>query len=253
MAKLVRVDRGNWVNSADYIPGDYALDVPTSIIWNCAVMHTSAAAGTFADDRAANPTYWRVALQVIPSELKEFYDGTATPLMPNEVIRGRYPWKMPAMQEGGSGVTDDQKEQRDRWKAIKDKFKDIPWAIRQRWYAARPPWASLLWYYNYFMMSGLMGNAEINGQGGGVIKDINHYTFSLPAGTAPDATIAVDTCDPQKSVPFFFGAGYGIVGTNVPIQVYPYLKSLNSTQMIIGASLPLDDTANLSVTLIEYI
>jgi hypothetical protein len=102
------------------------------------------------------------------------------------------------------------------------------------------------------MMSGLMGNAEINGQGAGVIKDINHYTYSLPSGAAPDATISVDTCDPAKSVPFFFGAGVRAI-ENVPVAIYPYLKSLNSTQMIIGASMALDFTANLSVTLIDYI
>lgn len=157
------------------------------------------------------------------------------------------------MQEGGYKVSDAQKKQRNRWKAIRDKFKTLTWAEKQRWYAARPPWASLLWYYNYFMMSGLMGNAVIGDKGGGVIKDINHYAFTMTAGATPLATIAIDTCDPAKSVPFFFGAGWYEILTNFAIVVYPYLVSLNSTQMIVGASMQIDANAKIGVTLIEYI
>jgi len=191
--------------------------------------------------------------QSIPSEWKTAYDGTLTPLMPNGAIRGRYPWRVPGLQENGSKVSTDQKTQRQRWLSIRDKFRNIDEATRQRWYAARPVWQSLLWYYNYFMMSGLMGNAVINDKGAGVIKDINHYTFGLASGTAPDATITVDACDPQKSVPFFFGAGVLLAEADIPVAVYPYLKSLASTQMIIGASMGLSYPAELSVTLIEYI
>jgi len=256
MAKLVRVDRGNWANNTAYVPGDYALDVDTSVIWNCAIMHTSAAAGTFADDRAANPDYWRVELQVIASEIRYEYDGTITPLMPNEIIRGRYPWRVPQMQAGGPKESAGHKEQRARWLAIIDKFKLLPWAVRQRWYAARPPWASLLWYYNYFMMSGLMGNAVIGDKGGGVIKDINHYTFQLPAGTPANVTVAIDECDPKKTVAFLFGAGfyfYAADGAVALCPVYPYLASLNSSQAIMRASLPIDVAADCGVSVIEYI
>lgn len=102
-------------------------------------------------------------------------------------------------------------------------------------------------------MSGLLGNATINDKGAGVIKDINHYAFSLASGASPAATIAIDTCDPSKSVPFFFGAGVVLAEGSIPVAVYPFLKSLNSTQMIAAASMALDYPANLSVTLIEYI
>ncbi len=191
--------------------------------------------------------------QSIPSEWKELYDGTLTPLMPNAVIRGRYPWKMPAMQEDGYKVSGDQKKQRDRWKAIRDKFKVLPQADRERWYDAAPIWHSLLWYYNYFMMSGLMGNAVVGGQGGGVIKDINHYAFTFTAGTAPEETIAIDTCDPKKTVVFFYGAGIFQPWGDAAPSIYPYLKSLNSTQLIAAMSMQIDFNARCSVSVIEYI
>jgi len=253
MAKLVRVDRGNWANNTDYLPGDYALDVPSSVIWNCAVMHTSAAAGTFADDRAANPTYWRVALQVIASADKYKYDGTITPLMPNNVIRGRYPWRIPQLQEGGSKVSVNQGEQRTRWKAIQVKFKTLSPTTKQRWYDAAPIWHSLLFYYNYFMMSGLMGNAVVGDKGSGVIKSIQHKTFSMTAGSAAPITVSIDAVDPSKAVVFFYGAGVNIPDPGVAVPNYPFLVSLASTQAIFQASLYNEVAAGCSVSIIEYI
>jgi hypothetical protein len=191
--------------------------------------------------------------QNIPSELKYFYDGTLTPLMPNAAIRSRYPWHVTQVQEGGPKESEGHKKQRARWKAIRDKFKTLTKAERQRWYAAAPPWGSLLFYYNYFMMSGLVGNAVVGDKGGGVIKDIHHYTFTLPAGTPQDVTIAIDECDPTKAVPFFFGAGWFDVVTGAVALVYPYLASLSSTQMIVRASLMNGEAVGCSVSLIEYI
>lgn len=53
--------RGAWANSTSYTAGvDAALDSTT--YWVCVVSHTSAGTGTFADDRTANPTYWRQTL-----------------------------------------------------------------------------------------------------------------------------------------------------------------------------------------------
>ena len=46
-----------WANSTVYAVDDRALDTDGGR-WKCAVAHTAAAAGTFAADRAAHPTYW---------------------------------------------------------------------------------------------------------------------------------------------------------------------------------------------------
>lgn len=191
--------------------------------------------------------------QNIPSELKELYDGALAPLMPNATIRKRYPWKLPKMQDGGFKVGADQKEQRQRWLSMRDKFNDTTPEEKEAWYAARPQWHSLMWYFNYFIMSGLNGVVEVGGSGGGVIRDIHHYEYTLPSGTAPEVTLNIDTCDPLKTVPFFFGAGVWLAESNVGVAVYPYLKSLNSTQAIIASSQQLDYPSKQSVTIIEYI
>jgi hypothetical protein len=194
--------------------------------------------------------------QNIPSTWKEAYDGAVTPLMPNAVIRRRYPWRVPANQEGGCRVSLNQEEQRQRWLLIRDKFQNISAAERQRWYDARPIWNSLLWYYNYFMMSGLMGNAVINDKGGGVIKSINHYGFTLPGGAPAPVTVSISAIDPTKSVVFFYGAGAHVeIVDTVPCLVanYPYLATLNSSRLVAEAPMFNDAVAGCSVSVIEYI
>ena len=50
---------GSWHNSTQYKPGQVAVDAEDGTLWECAVTHTSAATGTFAEDRAgAASTYW---------------------------------------------------------------------------------------------------------------------------------------------------------------------------------------------------
>jgi hypothetical protein len=191
--------------------------------------------------------------QSIPSEILNQYRSNITDATPDNIVRKRYPYRIPLKQDNGYKVTLAQRTQRNRWNAIQQKFANISPEVRQRWYAARPPWHSLLWYYNYFMMSGLTGNAVIGDKGGGVIKDINHYTFTLPAGTPANVTIPIDTCDPNKSVVFFFGAGYYGYEAGVAVAVYPYLVSLNSTQAIVKGSLYNNEEAGGGISLIEYI
>lgn len=50
--------RGEWENSILYTAGDRVVDTDDGGIWQALVTHTSDASGTFADDRAAHPTYW---------------------------------------------------------------------------------------------------------------------------------------------------------------------------------------------------
>lgn len=51
--------RGIWTNSTLYEASDRAVDTSNNSLWQCLVDHTSASSGTFAEDRAANPSYWR--------------------------------------------------------------------------------------------------------------------------------------------------------------------------------------------------
>ncbi len=190
--------------------------------------------------------------QSIPATWLDEYRATLTEKLPSGAARKRYPFRIPLRQKYGYKVSTNQQEQRNRWLAIQAKFKDVTWAVRQRWYAARPPWASLLWYYNYFMMSGLMGNAVVGDKGGGVIKDIYHYPFTLATGST-NVTIDIDTCDPKKSVVFFYGGGGREVLEGVVLPIYPYLVSLDSAKLVVGPSLGIMEETICSVSLIEYI
>ena len=49
---------GTWVNSTLYTVGQIALDIGNAQFYRCAVQNTSAATGTFAQDRTARPTLW---------------------------------------------------------------------------------------------------------------------------------------------------------------------------------------------------
>jgi hypothetical protein len=195
--------------------------------------------------------------QSIPSELLDLYRATLTEGMPTGVIRKRFPYRLRLFQKGGYKVTDEQLKQRSRFEAIIEKFKSISDEDRARWYDARPPWSSLLWYYNYFMLSGLMGNAVVGDKGGGVIKNIKHYTFTLPAGNPVNVTVNIDTCDPKKAIAFLFGNGANEQnpGENVyyAVPVYPYLVTLASTYAVFKASMPISWDAGCSVSIIEYI
>lgn len=57
--------RGVWNNSTSYLIGERVVDDSDSTLWLVAVNHTSAASGTFAEDRTANPTYW-TAITTVP-------------------------------------------------------------------------------------------------------------------------------------------------------------------------------------------
>lgn len=52
---------GDWAQSTSYTIDDVIRDPDLDSYWKCLVDHTSAGSGTFADDRAANPTYWEAA------------------------------------------------------------------------------------------------------------------------------------------------------------------------------------------------
>lgn len=57
--------KGEWLNATDYVEDDIVLDMSSDILYRCAVNHTSAATGTFAADRAENPTYWETVQSLV--------------------------------------------------------------------------------------------------------------------------------------------------------------------------------------------
>lgn len=199
--------------------------------------------------------------QNIPPALLDLYRGTLNPHPTGNIVKKRYPFRMPRMQEGGTGVHTGQKAQRARFKTAIQDFKGVSPSERARWYAAEPPWSSFLWYYNYFIMSSLAGNANIDQGGSGVIKSIQHKLISIPAGTG-EGSVAITAIDIAKAVVMLNGASTAIDEEAGPIfwstMVFPYVSSLASELLKCKWSVAVPyftntKAATISAIIIEYI
>lgn len=191
--------------------------------------------------------------QNIPSELLDLYRGTLGRGRDPAHIKTRNPYRLPTMQEGGLNVRKAQTAQRERFKTARDKFKTLSSAERQRWYENEPPWSSFLWYYNYFIMSSLVGNANTNQGGLGVIKSIQFVTGSMSTGSPANVNISISTVNPDKCVAMLYGAGAYEAATGAFCSVYPIPVSITATQVTIRNSAQNDVAYTAGVIVIEYI
>jgi len=194
--------------------------------------------------------------QNIPSEIAKQYSAILTPKLSSGTVRRRCPFQRPKTKDGGPCVTPAMEFQRSRFKTAVSKFNECPQESRSRWYETAPEWHSYLWYYNWFMLSALMGVTGIPGRYEAVIKGINHYTFTLPSGDPTNVTVSISAVDPERAIVFFYGAGAHAGEANgqyFGIPNYPYLVSLDSSQAIVKASLYNDQAAGCSISVIEYI
>ena len=85
---------GAWMNSTVYALGDLVVDTDLNSLWRCMIGHTSAATGTFAQDRTANPTYWIDASQSLHARGQW---TTATHYYINDVVykdANKYSWAL---------------------------------------------------------------------------------------------------------------------------------------------------------------
>lgn len=78
---------GAWATSTAYTAGDLVVDVDSNTLWRCQVTHTSAASGTFAEDRAAHPTYWAAYTTTVSWRGQWL---TATSYFTNEIVFDGY-------------------------------------------------------------------------------------------------------------------------------------------------------------------
>jgi acyl dehydratase len=116
-----------------------------------------------------------------------------------------------------------------------------------------PQWGSFLWYYDWFILSALMGVTGYPGGAIAVIKGINYYTFTMPTGSPADITVSITAVDPSKAVVMLFGAGFDYWQDTVAVANYPYPKAMYSSSMILRASLYNRQAAECGALLIEYI
>lgn len=197
--------------------------------------------------------------QSIPSKLLDSYRATLGEQRPNTVVEKRYPYRVPTMQDVKGHPSAKQRIQRDRFKTVRDQFKTLSQAEKARWYAAMPPWSSLLWYYNYFMLSGLMDVLGADAKGASVIKRIMNRTLDLPiAGT----TIThASTIDAEKTVVMLWGASYSHIDVEeaegvwwaCAWPVYPFWGTLTNTNISLGWATPPEAAGKVAVQVIEYL
>jgi hypothetical protein len=198
--------------------------------------------------------------QTIPASWADNYSAVLTPKISGAQVRTRCPFDRPKSRAGGVDETAAQQEQRSRFKDGIARFKDVDAATRERWYNAAPIWHSFLWYYNYFIMSALTGNADIKHGGVGVIKSIQFKTISMPAGSG-EGQVAITAVDPAKCVVMLYGNSIAVddeSGVYFVSTVYPYVSSLAAELVKCKWSLPTPyvtqtKAADIGVTIIEYI
>ena len=198
--------------------------------------------------------------QSIPAALLDVYRANlAEPRPDNDVVGKRYPYRIPTQQDGGRPSVKKRK-QRARFKLAISKFKTVDAPTRARWYAAMPPYSSFLWYYNYFIMSALTGNADIKDGGAGVIKSIQIKTVAMPAG-AGEGSVAITAVDPLKTVVMLYGNSIAVddeSGVFFVSTVYPYVSAISAELVKCKWALPAPyytntKAANIGITVIEYI
>lgn len=80
---------GTWTNSTEYDVADRVVDPTDGTIWGCNVDHVSAGTGSFANDRAAHPTYWTA---VTSSFAQRMLWTTGTTYNVNDIMYYGYKW-----------------------------------------------------------------------------------------------------------------------------------------------------------------
>ena len=196
--------------------------------------------------------------QSVPSELLDKYRATLGEVRPNDVVEKRYPYKLPVMRSTGGTPSQKQRNQRARFLEVRDKFKTLSPAERARWYEGRPPWSSLLWYYNYFVLSGLIDVLGGDARGAQVIKQILNRTLEVPSG---GTTIThASTIDASKAVVMMWGATYDYdhdTEGDYPYAwawpIYPIWGTLSNTNISLTWSMDIQAAAQVAIQVIEYL
>ena len=198
--------------------------------------------------------------QTVPAALLDKYRANLAEPRPDTAVVGkRYPYRIPTQQDGGRPSVKKQR-QRGRFKLAINLFGTINPAGRARWYENMPPYSSFLWYYNYFIMSALVGNADPKRGGAGVIRSIQFKTIAMPAG-AGEGSVAITAVDPAKTVVMLYGSSLAIddeSGVFFVSTVYPYVSEIAAELVKCKWSVPVPyvtntKAANIGITVIEYI
>lgn len=149
----------------------------------------------------------KIVTQSIPSENRLWYKRAmqiATTRKGSQYVRLRYPWRVPKMQAGGSGVSPAQVANRAKFNLVKERYALLDATAKARWAAANPEYHSYLFGYNFFMLEGFLGGGPI--QYPDVIKSIQIVKAEVP--TTGTKSFAISAVDPDKCVVLIQGNSY---------------------------------------------
>ena len=190
--------------------------------------------------------------QTIPSEDWDQYRQLLTLKLNDGSIRLRCPFTRPKSRSGGVNESDKQRAQRTRFLDAKASFGNVPEESRSRWYDTAPEWNSYLWYYNWFMLSAIMGVTGVPGKGEAVIKGIQHKSCQIGSGGGV-GTVTYTSIDANRAVFMIDGAGINEFAEGVAVPCYPYEVTHDATVASFKFSLDSAISAYVGVTIIEYI
>lgn len=142
----------------------------------------------------------KVSGQTVESEDKHQYEACLELARADGTIRKRFPKRIIAH------ALPAKLKQQARFKEAIALFHNLNPGDRTKWYDNRPVWNSYLWYYNYFIMSALSGNANVDGGGAGVIKTIQVLKEEVP--TTGGKSFTISEVDAAKTVVMVYGSSY---------------------------------------------
>lgn len=155
--------------------------------------------------------------QSIPSELADIYDGTLTLKTPTDIVRSRYPWRLPKYPDAYFSGTPLQNAIRLAFRRCVDCYNAAPFSggatppasgprSREWWYNAAG--GSGLWYYDYFIQQ--------------TIPDFINEVTPVWCRTNLTADANVQSANPNTN----YGGASGNVPAYAPAGVsYAYIKN----------------------------
>lgn len=196
--------------------------------------------------------------QTIPAAWQDEYIAQMALENTKDVVKKRYPFRLPFFQKGGPKVTGKQLAQRARFSSAVDIFNSLAESSRSRWYDAAPDYGAGLWYYNFWIQNAINGVLGVIQPGADVIKQ-NIFT-NMSVGTGGGVLTFSPAVDPEKAVVLLngnapstyetqqIGFGYGWA-----FPVAPYAHGLDSTLLTIDWSVGPTAGGNVTIQIIEYI
>ena len=196
--------------------------------------------------------------QSIPASDLFAYKGNLTEAMPNNVVRKRYPFRIPTLQNGGWKVSEAQATNRAKFSTIASNFANVINLDRSRWFSNPGQSPAPDWYFNFFIMSGFLDVLGHFEYGCAMIKQIQNYFFELPTGgTLINLTSAVN---PLRCFVTILGEGHfadieqtDTVQAWYMVGIKPILNNLFYSSFSVQFCWPPDYPANIAVQIIEYL